>query len=165
MPLFKRKSTSATTTHSGISAEVNAPIVVTLYDASGRQIRAAAADVEYWLDQGFRRGVIDLPSTKESLRLLCDAVCQTYTAYIDGVLRDGQIDPSDTAQAAAASTAVVELAQVINNIEQAVAAEYDIFQPDGVRVRRTHPDTGEPEETFVDPGQVDLYAGEGWVTA
>ncbi len=148
-----------------VSAAVNAPMPERLFDAAGRSILVDAADVEHWIAQGFRRGVIDLQDEKDSLRLLCDTVCQAYTAYIDGVIRDEEIDPSDVAQAAAARAAVAELAQAISNIEQSISAEYEIKQPDGVRVRRTHPDTGESEETFVDPGQVDLYAQEGWVKA
>lgn len=145
-----------------VGAAVGAPPTVTLYDAEGHPITVPEADGPYWLTRGFAEVAYDLESLRGQVSPLARAAEAALAAYIDGVVRDGQIDQSDIAEARAAEVALEELLTLNGHIKVAISSRYPVRQfGEAVLMRR--PDGGTVE---VDPSQAALYETEhGFIRA
>lgn len=142
------------------AAELNGPGEVTLFHTSGKTIRVAADEVQFWLDQGFRQKPADLSATVGELKALFPEALDAIVRYAEGVSADGVIDPADDAAKATAEYAMRRLEKLWGQLDRDINYLYPIKQGHGVAM--TMPDG---TETEVDPNDVDLYVSRGWTKA
>lgn len=134
--------------------------MLTLFDEGGRPVTVPAADAEHWIERGFAREPLDAAALVARAQLLADEVARAYAAFVAGVERDGVIDTGDAAELAAAQHALQLLLDAVWDVERAVAARYPVRQGAAVRMQRA--DATSETAVDVDPGQVALYAAQGW---
>lgn len=139
-----------------VTADVNAPALVTLYAPTGRAIFVDERDAEHWLGQGFVRTLADPVAVAQELTALLPAVEAAIQAYVAGVVNDGVIDTADTAAKATADAAFIELEDAWGRLNAAIVLRYKVAQGQAITMRK------EGTTTQVDPGQVAVYAAEGW---
>lgn len=141
----------------GVEAELNAPHDVTLYHPSGKSFTVGAADVAFWLDQGFRQSKADPEATVAELKALFPEALDAVLRWVRGVTEDGQIDPSDDAAYATAQLAMRRLEVTWGQLVRDIEALYPVAQGQAVQMQTTDGRTVD-----VDPAQVADYQAQGW---
>lgn len=150
----------------GFEAEVNGPVEVTLYDSFGKAIKVQAADEAHWLARGFSRRAGNPTALLSELTALMDAAKPAITKLVEGVVGDGVINRSDQAQLAAARHAMQLVETTWGDLQTALFALFPLSEGAGVTLAKIERNASGQEirqEITVDPGQVDLYVGQGWV--
>jgi len=136
---------------------VNDPEKVTLWHTNGKPMTVNFADLAFWLDQGFRYTKVDLAATLAELKAVFPEALDAVVRYVEGVTHDGEIDPDDTAAQATAQYAMRRLELAWGQLVRDIETLFPIKQGQPVKMRASD---GTPID--VDPGQVELYLGQGW---
>jgi hypothetical protein len=153
----KQEDTTITVPHSSSAvAELNAPPEITLFHSSGKAIRVPEADEEFWLTQGFRRQVADVRAVAEELKATFPAALDAILLYVEGVTKDGHIDPADSAAQATAAYAMRKLEEQWGLLVTAIEMRYPMKQGKSVLM------SNGVEQMEFDPNDVALYESKGW---
>ena len=78
--------------NASVTAELNAPEEVTLYDADGDPVRVLATKVDKYLAQGYRRARLDLDATHAEAKALFAPTEAALDAYIADVKASGFVN-------------------------------------------------------------------------
>jgi hypothetical protein len=144
----------------GLEAALNAGETVTLYHPNGKTMTVDRADLDFWLNEGYRQTRADPTATADELKALFPEVLDAVLRYVSGVTSDGVIDTSDEAAQATAHQAMRRLEQLWGQLVRDIESLYTVAQGQSVPMRM--PDGS---AVNVDPGQVDHYLTQGWTHA
>lgn len=141
------------------SGTVNGPAVIPLY-RDGREIAVPESDVEHWLGEGWLRDPIQPAAAVGELRTMATAMVQAFEVLVSEASEAEDLDTRDGSALHVAQRAYEEVAQACANVLQAIQTATPVRQAAGQWMHRGSGD--EHEEIRVDPGQMELYEGQGW---
>jgi len=143
-----------------LEAALNAGETVTLYHPNGKTMTADRADLDFWLNEGYRQTKADPTATADELKALFPEALDAILRYVQGVTSDGTIDTSDGAAQATAHQAMRRVEQLWGQLVRDIESLYTVAQ--GQSVPMLMPDGSKAD---VDPAQVDHYLAQGWTHA
>lgn len=144
----------------GVDAALNAGEMVVLYHPNGKAVTVDRADLDFWLNEGYRQTKADPQATADALKALFPEALDAVLRYVQGVTSDGAIDTGDTAAQATAQQAMRRLEQLWGQLVRDIESLYTVTQ--GQSVPMLMPDGSKRD---VDPNDVALYEAQGWTHA
>lgn len=141
-----------------ITASVNEPARVQLFDPNGKVVMVDAADVPYWTNLGFTPEKLSPEAAAEELKVSLQALAKAVDLYIADLKVTGKLNHSADGVRFATFVAMREVEQAWHTLERVVSGLPN-DEPEGVTM-----ETSTGLKVKVDPGQVKLFASEGHPT-
>ena len=110
-----------------VAAVINDPAArVDLYGPENRIISVHPDDVDFWLNNGFRRNKLDIRATASELVATLTATAAIIGPWVDGIVGDGYIDTSDESNEAAVFVAMAKVTGLYRQLADDLHAVYKV---------------------------------------
>lgn len=148
-------SLSAVTHASNFEGQILKNQLVQVFDEKGNEFFVAGDKVEGLVSQGYRLAPLDPEATAAELVAYMDAAKLAVMEFMDGVVTDRVVDPSDQSNFTNAVFAMKKVAETWQGFMSDIFKTFPIIQGTGVVLKDS-----DGNEVEVDPGQVELYKSE-----
>jgi hypothetical protein len=146
---------SAISNLTGFAGDVEKNKLVQVFDEKGNEFFVTGDKVDNLVSQGYRLAPLDPEATAAELLAFMDSAKLAVANFMDGVIVDRVVDPSDQSNFTNAVFAMKKVAETWQGFMSDIFKTFPVIQGAGVILK-----DADGNEVEVDPGQVELYKSE-----
>lgn len=139
-----------------IAAQVNAPVMIEMFDSNAQSVNVPANMQDYWLAQGFKLVRAEPRALLNDALVYLQSLQPAMQTFVETALSDGVIDTHEQAAFATVQVAVQRFNEAWSSVVNAVTLLVPLSQGEGIRAV-----DASGTETLIDPNQIELYRAQG----